>query len=55
MGKASHFNVGREKEHHLSGNSHASPAPPSDDDRDMWGVRIVISTGYRQGTRNFDL
>jgi hypothetical protein len=35
MGKARHFLVRKENEHHLSGDSQASPARPSDNDRVM--------------------
>jgi hypothetical protein len=54
-GKSETLYCGWVKEHHLLGGSHASPARPSDNDRVMWSVKIVISTGVRKGTRNFDL
>jgi hypothetical protein len=33
MGKVRHFTVGREKKHHSSRSSQASPVPPSDKSR----------------------
>jgi hypothetical protein len=53
-GKGENIYVGREKEHNLSEDSHAPPAR-TDNYRAIWRVRIVISTGMRQGPRNCDL
>jgi hypothetical protein len=45
--------VGREKEHRLLEGSQVSPVRPSDKSESE-RVRMVRSSGLRQGPRNFD-